>query len=255
MSFETIALAALGLFVAGVLKGATGLGYSTCALPFLVVSVGLRNAVVLLVAPAMASNLAVMWGAGNLRETLYRFRILYVALIPGIGYGLALLVLVDQAVATQALGALTVCYAAFALARPEIALSPRLELPLQLPVGVVNGVLTGLTGSQVMPLLPYMVSLRLEPDRFVQAVNLAVTVASGIMALGLILAGLMTWTLAGLSILGIMPAFAGVQLGNGIRRKIPDRSFRSLVLLTLGLMGVSLLAPFGQILSGVRAGP
>jgi len=44
-------VAAIGLLVAGLIKGTTGLGYSTCALPFLVSAVGLRSAIVIVPIP------------------------------------------------------------------------------------------------------------------------------------------------------------------------------------------------------------
>ncbi|MEJ2118556.1 MAG: sulfite exporter TauE/SafE family protein, partial [Alphaproteobacteria bacterium] len=72
MDITGITIAILGLFVAGVVKGSTGLGYSSCALPFLATAVGLKTAIILVVAPAMMANVAVMWSAGYFRETLHK---------------------------------------------------------------------------------------------------------------------------------------------------------------------------------------
>jgi uncharacterized protein len=178
MDWAPLTLAALGLFLAGVIKGTTGLGYSSCALPFLVAAVGLKAAIVVVVIPAMLSNVLVMSNTGHLRETLLRFWPLYAATLPGVVIGITLLVWIDQQVATRVLGILTVIYAFLALMRPSLALPQALEGPLQVPVGLLNGFFTGLTGSQMMPLLPYMLSLRLDPDRLVQANNVTVTLAS-----------------------------------------------------------------------------
>jgi hypothetical protein len=243
MDWSLIPLIGLGLFTAGLLKGTTGLGYSSCALPFLVAATDLKTAIVLVLAPAMASNLALIWTAGHFRETLVRFRLLYLALVPGIACGIGMLIWVDQVLATRILGLLTILYALFALVQPQLSLSPRLELALQLPVGLVNGVFTGLTGSQIMPLLPYMLSLRLDADRFVQAVNVSVALASLVMAFGLALAGLMSPLLAAFSVLGIVPAILGVSLGNVIRRYLPSAVFRTFVLLVLAVTGLSLVVP------------
>jgi uncharacterized membrane protein YfcA len=253
MDWPQILLIGLGLFAAGLLKGTTGLGYSSCALPFLVAAVDLKTAVVLVLVPAMASNLALMWNVGHFRETLRRFQVLYVALVPGIACGIAMLLWVDQTLATRILGLLTILYALLAIAQPQLSLTPRLELPLQLPVGLINGVFTGLTGSQVMPLLPYMLSLRLDADRFVQAVNIAVALASLVMGLGLALAGLMSWTLAGLSVTGVLPAFLGVSLGNALRRHLPATTFRIFVLLVLAATGLSLVVPVGFVFNMLAA--
>jgi uncharacterized membrane protein YfcA len=242
MDLAHVALAALGFLLAGVIKGTTGLGYSSCALPFLVSAVGLKTAIVMLVIPAMLSNVLVMFNTGHLRETLSRFWPLYAATIPGIVVGIGMLVWIDQEIATRTLGILTVIYAMLALIRPSLALPEGLERPLQIPVGVLNGFFTGLTGSQMMPLLPYMLALKLDPDRLVQANNVTVTLASAFLATGLLVSGLMTWPILGLSFAAVVPALVGVQFGSRARRHIRVASFRIIVLVLLVMIGLMLAA-------------
>jgi len=239
-----LVLAAIGLLVAGLIKGTTGLGYSTCALPFLVSAVGLRSAIVIVPIPALAANLGLLFGAGNVKETFTRFWIFYAATVPGILCGTLLLTWVDQKLATKVLGIITVAFVLYSVIRPNVTMPPRLERPLQLPAGLLNGLFTGLTGSQVMPLLPYMLALKLDPDRFVQAVNIAVVTAALILAFALLISGLMTWQLAMFSALGVAPAFLGVALGNRLRPRIPTRTFRTAVLVMIFLMGVSFIVDF-----------
>jgi uncharacterized protein len=234
-----VALIATGLFVAGLVKGTTGVGYSTCALPFLVAAVGLKTAIVIVPIPAMAANIGLLFGAGHIRETFKRFWVFYAATVFGIFYGIKLLGWVEQASATRVLGGITIFYVIYAFARPHFSLPAALEAPLQLPAGLLNGFLTGLTGSQIMPLLPYMMSLKLDANQFVQAVNIAVVTASGILFLALIYSGLMTWPLAMLSAAGVLPASLGVYLGNQIRSRIASAAFRKVVLATLLAMGFS----------------
>jgi uncharacterized membrane protein YfcA len=238
----SIALSALGFLLAGVVKGATGLGYSSCALPFLVSALGLKVAIVVLVVPAMLSNVFVMFSTGHLRETVSRFWRLYVAMPPGIVIGLAALTLMDQGLATRSLGVITILYTALALARPSLHLAERLQRRLQVPVGMLNGFFTGLTGSQMMPLLPYMLALKLEPDRLVQANNVAVLLASACLMAGLMGAGIMTWTHFEVSVAALIPAFSGVQVGTWIRARIPQALFRTVVLTLLAVVGFVLVA-------------
>jgi len=234
------ALAALGFFLAGVIKGTTGLGYSSCALPFLVSAMGLKTAIIVLVIPAMLSNVLVMFYTGHFRETLLRFWPLYSAMLPGIVIGIAMLVWIDQKVATRTLGILTVLYAVLALTRPALVLGKSLERCLQIPVGLLNGFFTGLTGSQMMPLLPFMLALRLDPDRLVQANNVAVSSASAFLAMALVAAGLMSWPILGFSMAAVVPALVGVMIGTRARRHIPAPAFRMLILALLMIMGIVL---------------
>jgi uncharacterized protein len=240
MDMSLVVVAVTGLFFAGVIKGATGIGYSSCALPFLVAALGLKEAIVLIVAPAIASNLAVLFTAGNLGRSLTRFWPLYLATLPGIFCGVLLLTAADKRIATQMLGVIICAYAVLALLRPSLTLAPALAKRALVPVGFVNGVLTGFTGSQVMPLMPYMLALQMETGMLVQAVNVAVVIASAFLGVGLWMTGQMSAPELSLSILAIAPALFGVQLGSWARRQIPGAQFKSVVLGVLLMIGVSL---------------
>jgi uncharacterized protein len=232
MDLTSLCLAATGLLIAGILKGFTGLGFSTCALPFLVLAVGVKTAVALVLVPAIASNVMLLWRVGHVPETVSRFWPMYVALIPGVANGISLLAWVDGATAARGLGLITMLYAGISLWRPNLKLTPSFEGPMQLPVGLLNGLLTGLTGSQIIPLLPYMMGLRLDPDRFVQAVNVAVTITASLMLVGLSVAGMLPKQLALISLLGVVPASIGTL--------VPAAQFRLLVLYTLLFLGAML---------------
>ncbi len=122
------------------------------------------------------------------------------------------------------------------------ALPPRLEPVLNAPVGFVTGVVNGLTGSQVMPVLPYFVALKLDKDLFVQSINISFTASSLVMLLGLSNLGLLSWSIAGVSAIGIPLVAAGIWLGGKIRRRIPDEQFTTVVLVLLMLLGLNLMA-------------
>lgn len=241
MDTTLIVLAAAGLFAAGIVKGATGLGYASCALPFLVMAVGLKPAMAIVIAPALATNISLSLTAGHLSDTVHRFKWLYLTMLPGIGIGVWLLSWVPMALAVQILGMVILGYVAIALLRPALAIPPHLEAVLQWPTGFLNGVVTGLTGAQVMPLFPYMMALHLPPDRTVQAVNIAVLLATTVLAAGLLQTGIMTPALLAISIAALVPALLGVEIGNRLRSRIPAAAFRQLVLLTLAIVGALLL--------------
>ena len=240
MDVNFVAVAIAGLFFAGIIKGATGIGYSSCALPFLAASLGLKEAIVLVVAPAMASNVAVLFTTGSVGRSWRAFWPLYLSTLPGILCGVYLLTWADKRVPAQFLGVIICAYVFLALVRPNLALPVKLARRARAPVGFCNGLLTGFTGSQVMPLMPYMLALKLEPELFVQAVNVSVVIASFFLGVGLWLAGLMSAPDLSLSLAAIAPALAGVQLGNWARRQLPAPQFKPIVLTVLLLIGFSL---------------
>lgn len=240
MTVTELIVVGFGLSIAGLIKGITGIGFSTCALPFLVAGVGLEAAMALVTLPAIVSNMAVIVGGAGLGGVVRRFWPFYLAIVPGIVAGLAALTLVGLRQAVQLLALMTIAYVGLALARPELALPQRFERVLALPAGWLNGFFTGLTGSQILPLMPYMMSLRLAPGEQVQAINLAVTMASGVLAVGLFWSGIMTPEILAVSALGAIPAVAGVSVGSVLQRWLSPSTFRYLALATLAALALSL---------------
>jgi uncharacterized protein len=235
-----IVLASGGLFIAGLIKGVTGIGFSTCALPFLVLAVGLKPAMAIVTIPALVSNFAVIAGGVGLGQVLNRFWPFYVAIAPGILVGTAAIAFVDLRSAVQLLAVLTLAYVWLALVRPDLTLAPWVGRAIAVPAGLLNGFLTGLTGSQIVPLMPYMMALKLAPEEQVQAVNLAVSLASAFLAAALAGAGIMTAELAMASAAGVLPAVAGVSIGGRLRGKLSPAAFRHVALATLAVLALSL---------------
>lgn len=241
MTSHEIAIAIVGLFTAGLVKGATGIGYSTTALPIVALGIGLDHAMPLVLVPSISSNLSVMLGAGEFRPILRRFRILYLALIPGLLTGLFLLTVVSASNAARVLGVVILVYAAYALSRPALQIPAGREGRLNAPVGYLNGLINGLTGSQIMPIVPYSLSLGLSPDGIVQLTNIAFTLSSLVMFAGLYRIGFLDGSVLLMSVGGVVPGLLGVTVGTRLRRRISPEAFRKAVLLLLCAMAILLI--------------
>ena len=242
MDLDSALVVAGAFFFAAFVKGVTGLGFMTTCLPILAATIGLKTALPLVIVPSLSSNLIVMTQAGHFRETVRRFWPLFLAAAPGLAAGLTLLVWIEQAEAAAVLGLVLVAYVAFAFANPHLALPARLERPLAPLVGLLTGTVNGLTGSQVMPVLPYLLALKLDPNRFVQAINCSFTFSSLIMAAGLTQVGLMTLETAVASVLGIVPVYLGIKAGRLFGQYLSPAMFRNLVLALLLILGLGLAA-------------
>jgi uncharacterized membrane protein YfcA len=103
-------------------------------------------------------------------------------------------------------------------------------------VGAATGIVTALTGVFVLPAVPYLQALRLDPEELVQALGLSFTVST--LALGVALAadGQFLAPNLGASLLGLLAAIAGMWLGQTLRTRMRPASFRLWFL--LGLMGL-----------------
>ena len=222
-------------------KGVTGLGFSTTCLPFLALTVGLKEALPLLIIPSICTNLMVQVGAGQFVPTVRRFWPMLLATLPGVVLGLWLLGSVDGATAGAFLGVVLVGFCAFAYAKPNLRLPERLERPLGPLSGFLSGTINGVTGSQVMPSMPYLMSLDLNRNMFVQAINCSFTLSSIVMMIGLSRLGLVPMMAIWVSILGIGFALIGIRIGERIRKRLAPEQFRNAVLVMLTLLGLSLV--------------
>lgn len=241
MEAGQVAVIALAYLAAGTVKGMTGLGFSTTCLPILVFAVGLKDALPLVLVPSLASNILVMAEARHFRATVAAFWPLFLAQLPGIALGLWLLSAIDGRLAAAGLGIVLVAYAGFSLARPALALPDRIAVPLRAPVGLATGFVNGVTGSQVVPVVPYMLALALPAPRFVQAVNCSFTLSSLAMAVGLSSLGLMTPLAVLVSVLGILPSAIGAWAGTRARGRLTPAGFRTAVLVVLMALGAVLI--------------
>ena len=235
-------LVVCGAFLfAGLVKGTTGLGFATTALSFLVYAIGLKEALPLLIVPSVVSNLIVMRDAGHFRATLIQFRLMYAAAPVGIFMGLALLMWLDPTISSAILGLVLIIYGVITITQPAFRLPTALARRLEIPVGFTTGLVNGVTGSQVMPVLPYLLSLPLERNVFIQAINISFTISSVVFAIGLAWLGLFTVDTTQISFVGLVAMLVGLKLGIPIRRRLPQSSFRRAVLGLLVLLGAGLV--------------
>lgn len=201
----------------------------------------LQIAIPLVIVPSIVSNLVVMLQAGRFRQAVSRFWPLYLASMPGLIIGLTILVTIDAAVTKAILGLVLISYALWALRNKTFLLSLEWERLLKMPVGFCTGFVNGLTGSQVMPVLPYMLSLNLNKKAFVQSINISFTLSSLIMLVGMNQFGHLSLDTLLTAFGGLIPVLLSVTLAGKLQGRLTGAFHRTLVLSFLLVMGVILL--------------
>ncbi len=104
--------------------------------------------------------------------------------------------------------------------------------------GGINGVAAGMTGSDVIPGVPYLQSLGLKRDMLVQAMGLLFLTATFAITLAFQQKGLLNKELAVSSVLFTIPALVGYYIGAKVRQRISEARFRLVLLLSLLLLGL-----------------
>lgn len=243
MGPAVLASIAAAFFVAGAVKGVSGLGLPVVAMGLLSLVLPPSTAAALLIAPAIVTNVLQCLGPHWRRLTL-----LLGPMWVGIAIGSRLPLLPSLASGASTvrilLGFVMLGYSAYGLARPTFAL--RLPQPwmaiTSAVVGVASGVMTAATGINVFPMTVFLQSLPLERDEMIQALGLSFTVATVALAASLgWAAASSTWTSAA-GWLALGAAFAGLAVGNRLRTRIEPAQFRKLLFVLFGLLGLAMLA-------------
>ncbi|WP_119695081.1 sulfite exporter TauE/SafE family protein [Ectopseudomonas oleovorans] len=238
-------LLTLTFLLAGLVKGVTGMGLPTVAMGLLGTAMAPAAAAAILVIPSLLTNLWQLLAGPAVLSLLRRFWAMMLGIVLGTVGGAALLVRIDPLWSGLALGIALMGYAGYALISPALSIPARAEPWLSPLVGLVTGIITGATGVFVMPAVPYLQALRLDKDELVQALGLSFTVSTLALAAGLLVHGALQVDQLGLSSLAILPALAGMWLGQRIRARISARRFRQCFLLFLLLLGLELISrPF-----------
>lgn len=228
--------------LAGAVKGVIGLGLPSISLGLLAATLDLKLAMILLLVPNLVTNLWQALHGGHLRLLLRRLWPFLLCAGLAIWPGSAALGMVDGRALAALLGLLLVVYALLGLLRPPLSLAARHEGWAGPLAGIVNGLLTGLTGSFVVPGVPYLQALGLGRDQLVQAMGLLFMAST--LGLGISLGGRdqLSAELLGLSLACLAPALLGMALGRRLRHHLSETAFKRVFYVGLLLLGLYIVA-------------
>ncbi len=238
-ALHTVIIAAV-FILAGMVKGVTGMGLPTVAMGALGAIMPPLTAAALLIVPSLVTNLWQLFTGPNLTGLLSRFWPMMLGISIGTIAGSGLLTHTNTRWTTMALGLTLVAYAALSLFARPFSVPKRLERWLSPLTGLATGLVTGGTGVFVIPAVPYFQALNLNKDDLIQALGLSFTVSTIALAIGLETGGGSESRSAVGSVLAVIPALLGMELGQRIRHRIRPDIFRRFFLTCLALLGVDL---------------
>ena len=159
-------------------------------------------------------------------------------MVPVGALGLARL---DLAWLSALLGALLIAYGSVSLLGLRLSIPPQRE-GLTGPVfGIVNGLLTGMTGSFVVPGVMFLQAIGLPRDTLVQAMGILFTLSTVALAVALSGNKLLSAELGWISTLGVVPAIIGMVLGQQLRKLLSEQLFRRVFFSSLLVLGAYII--------------
>jgi len=241
-----------GLLVVGAIflfggfsKGVVGLGMPTIGVGLGTAIFGLETALALATVPVIATNIWQGLVGGYFRELLKRFWLLLLTTAALAWVGAGVLAKSDATLVAGLLGLILIAYAILGLTAPKIPHPGRQEGWMTPVVGCMTGFITGLTGSSVVPGVMYLQALDLGRDRLVQSMGILFTISWTALALSLADNGIIDGSSFGISAAALVPAIAGMLIGQRIRSRIPEAQFKKVFLIAILLLGMYIAARAG----------
>jgi uncharacterized protein len=241
----TIIIIAATFLLSGSVKGLIGLGLPTVSLGLLAAAFDLTTAMALLLIPSFVTNIwqAVVGGNG---KTIFKriWPFLCLATVT-IGLGATALSLINPLYLSILLGILLIAYSILNIFGFRLSISPHHEKWVGPILGAANGILTGMTGSFVVPGVMYLQEIGLSRDMLVQAMGMLFSLSTIGLAFALQKNNLLTPKLAIISAFAVVPAIIGMMLGQKARKSLSETKFRKVFFISIFVLGLLIIGKSG----------
>jgi uncharacterized membrane protein YfcA len=236
----------LALFLTATYFGGLTSGLSGFAMGLVVSGVWLH-----IMSPAQSALLIVLCGLVTQGSGIWRVRhaISWRAVLPyiiggalGIPAGTALLTSVNPNTLRLVIGVLLLIYSFYSLIRPAFKPS-KASFPADFGVGVVNGLISGLTGLGGVAVTVWCQMRGGQKDKLRAIFQPVLFATFVITAIAFAIAGAFTMETLKLYALALPVLIAGIWSGFGLYGKLDDAAFRKVILVLLLASGVALIVP------------
>ena len=225
---DILLLLFFSFLVGGLVKGIIGTGLPTIALALLTATIGIKEGMAIILLPSILTNIQQGVFGGYLKTIVSRSWSFFVATFCTIWLGASFLQKVDVSWLSALLGCILLLYALLGLSSRELRRPGKAEQWLNPVIGAINGLLTGMTGSAIVPGVLYLQSLDMGKEKLIQTMGLVFLVSTVTLAFALQKNQLLTRELLILSAIAFLPAYVGMLIGNRLRKNISEQLFRKL---------------------------
>ncbi len=241
MSPELILLLFLIFVLAGAIKGLVGMGLPLTALGLMTFFIEPRQAIALVMLPMVTSNAWQVWRMGEISAAMGRYRYYIGALAVVVAVAVVAFAGAPDRAVLGGLGAILLLYVAISLRGFDVTLPDRWDKVAQIAAGTASGLTGGLTSVWAPPMALYLSARKASKDEFVRASGLLIFMGSLPLVVGYIALGFMTASNAAIGLALLVPTFTGFRIGELLRRRMSETSFRKALLVVFALIGLNLL--------------
>lgn len=227
--------------LAGFVKGVLGFGFPIIALVVLTLTIGLFDALAILIVPTLTTNFWQALSGPHLRAVMKRMGLYFACAAVGVLYTSRYLTVVNVGWLIGLLGSVLFFFALSRLFDLKITVPREKEPVLSVVLGLLNGALTGMTGSFMVPSVLYMQALGFSKDMLVQAMGAFFGISTLMMTISLSKNGLIGSDNFKLSVMALIPACIGILGGRWTREQIDEEQFQKIFLFAVLFLGAYLV--------------
>jgi uncharacterized membrane protein YfcA len=238
---ETVALVVATFLLAGLIKGVIGMGLPVVVLAFLGSTLGVREALTIMLIPGIATNTYQALAGPAFGMLLGRLWSFLAAAAVGIWFGVGILAGAKSETMVALLGVTLCTYCLVSVLRAQMPPPGRREPWISPLMGGLGGVMFGMTGIIIVPGILYLQTLGFRRDVFVQALGIIFVTITLALGTSLIGRSLMTQDLVLMSLTALVPTATGLALGQRYRHHISEERFKRIFFVALFIIGLDML--------------
>ncbi len=240
MTLTLLIFIAVVFLLAGFVKGVIGLGLPTVSMGLLAVAMPPAHALAIVIAPGILTNIWQTFAGPYFLGIVKRLWPLLLGLAIGIRLDGDMMTGPYARYGTVLIGVLLVTYAIVSLRKFTVTVRPQDEKWVGGVIGLTTGVISGVTGVQVVPSMPFMQALGMKKDELIQALGVFFTIATLVQAFNLSAAGLLNESTALPGVIALAGSFTGMAIGQMVRTRLEPDTFRRWFLVSMIVLGIYL---------------
>lgn len=240
--WHLIAILTAALIVGGIVKGVVALGLPMVSIAILLNFFPPLTVLGIIVMPIIVTNLWLSARLGSMAEPWRRFWPMIITGLVFLFIGAEMIVGLDTKLLFGLLGACVAVFSGISLAHPNMPpIQPRTEKWAGPIAGALGGILGGISTIWGPPMTMYFVMLKLPKDTFVRSVGTVWFMFSVPLAIAYWRNGIFSGDVIYLSLYACIPGMIGIRIGEVIRERIDQETFRKVMLVMLFLIGLNLI--------------
>ncbi|MBF0276780.1 MAG: sulfite exporter TauE/SafE family protein [SAR324 cluster bacterium] len=241
IELSVLLIVCLAFALGGLVKGIASFGLPMVTVPILSEAFSVPTALALTSIPILLSNAYLIARSGLFQVTVRRLWPLLICLAITLIFSTQLLVILKSDFLMSAVGLSLLLFVLSQFLNLHPNIPPRHEWWISSFIGILSGIIGGITSFFGVASLSYLVALNLTKERFIAAASTLLLTGGLVMAVMLAKLEVLSIREISISLFALIPLFTGLLLGQFLRGYISQKLFRYVVMGILTLLGISMI--------------